>query len=108
MGYESAGAVFGALADPTRRAIFERLLASGEAPVHDLQAGLGVSQPAVSKHLGVLKRAGLVSGRPSGRTVRYRPEPRALAPLVNWLEHYAHFWEARLDDLESALERMEE
>ena len=73
------------LADPTRRAIFERLVRDGEQTVRALTDRAGVSQPAVSKHLGVLKQAGLVRDRPEGRSVHYRADPKGLAPLVDWM-----------------------
>jgi DNA-binding transcriptional ArsR family regulator len=99
-------AVFRALADPTRRAMFERLM-RGEAAVGDLTNGLGVSQPAVSQHLAVLREAGLVGLRRAGRHRFYRAEPAGLAPLIDWLEHYRRFWPRRLAKLKSTLEEME-
>ena len=99
--------VFRALADPTRRAIFEELTRQGEQTVHALTHYAGVSQPAVSKHLTVLKRAKLVRHRREGRETHYRAEPNALAPLVDWLRHYGVFWRDRFDKLEALLERME-
>jgi len=72
--------LFKALADPTRRAIFERLVRDGEQTVRALTDRAGVSQPAVSKHLGVLKLAGLVRDRPDGRSVHYPAEPKSLVP----------------------------
>jgi DNA-binding transcriptional ArsR family regulator len=77
--------VFRALADPTRRAIFEHLSRDGEQTVHALTYRAGVSQPAVSKHLGVLKRARLVRSRHAGRETHYSAQPQALAPLVDWM-----------------------
>jgi DNA-binding transcriptional ArsR family regulator len=99
--------VFRALADPTRRGIFERLTRAGEQTVHALTDHCGVSQPAVSKHLTVLKRARLVRHRREGRENHYRARPDALAPMVDWLDHYGAFWRERFDKLESLLERME-
>ena len=99
--------VFRALADPTRRGIFERLARGGEQTVHALTDHCGVSQPAVSKHLTVLKRAKLVRHRREGRENHYRARPDALAPMVDWLNHYGAFWRERFDKLESLLERME-
>ena len=99
--------VFRALADPTRRGIFEELTRSGEQTVHALTRYAGVSQPAVSKHLTVLKRAKLVRHRREGRETHYRMEPRALAPIVEWLNLYGVFWRDRFDQLEAVLERME-
>jgi DNA-binding transcriptional ArsR family regulator len=100
--------LFKALSDPTRRAIFERLRRDGALAVHDLTTGSGVSQPAVSKHLGVLRAAGLVSGMDQGRQVIYRAEPAALAPLTDWMRHYSDFWPARLDALDDLLKRMDQ
>ena len=100
--------LFRTLADPTRRAIFERLCRGGEATVGALTAAAGVSQPAVSKHLGVLKQAGLVRDRPAGRQTHYRAEPGALAPLVDWTGRMTAFWEGRFDALEDLLKRMDQ
>ncbi len=99
--------VFRALADPTRLAIFEELSRHGEQTVHALTLHAGVSQPAVSKHLTVLKRAKLVRHRREGRETHYRVQPDALAPMVDWLRHYSAFWQERFDRLETLLERME-
>jgi DNA-binding transcriptional ArsR family regulator len=99
--------LFIALADPTRRALFERLSREGEMTVRLLTDNSGVSQPAVSKHLGVLKRAGLVRARHSGRQSHYRVQPRALAPLVDWMSYYSRFWHGRFDRLEDLLDRMD-
>ena len=99
--------VFRALADPTRRAIFERLTRQGEQTVHALTSYAGVSQPAVSKHLSVLKRAKLVGHRREGRETHYRAKPDALAPMVDWMRQYAAFWGDRFDRLEALLERMD-
>ena len=68
----------------------------------------GISQPAVSKHLGVLKRAGLVRDRQDGRKTHYSPLPAALVPLTNWTMEMAGFWEARFDDLEDLLKRIDQ
>ena len=76
--------VFRTLADPTRRAIFERLCREGTQTVGALTALAGVSQPAVSKHLGILKRAGLVRDRHEGRQTHYSAEISALSPLIDW------------------------
>ena len=102
-----AGEVFRALADPTRRAIFERLARDGEQTVHALTGRAGVSQPAVSKHLTVLKRAKLVRHRREGRETHYRAQPQALAPLVDWMSVYGAFWRDRFDQLENLLKRMD-
>jgi DNA-binding transcriptional ArsR family regulator len=103
----SAHQVFRALADPTRRGIFEELTRQGEQTVHALTRYAGVSQPAVSKHLTVLKKAKLVQPRHEGRETHYRAQPDALAPMVDWLRHYSAFWHDRFDRLEELLERME-
>jgi DNA-binding transcriptional ArsR family regulator len=100
--------LFRTLADPTRRGLFERLCREGELTVAALTAGAGVSQPAVSKHLGVLKRAGLVRDRPDGRQTHYGALPGALTPLVDWTKAMAGFWEHRFDDLEGLLTRMDQ
>jgi DNA-binding transcriptional ArsR family regulator len=97
-----------ALADPTRRAIFERLIRDGEQTVRALTDRAGVSQPAVSKHLGVLKLAGLVRDRPDGRLVHYSAQPQGLAPLIDWMSLYAAFWRDRFDRLETLLNRMDQ
>ncbi len=99
--------LFRALADPTRRALYERLVHGGEQTVRSLTEFAGVSQPAVSKHLALLKVAGLVCDRPSGRAVYYRADPQGLAPLVDWMRQYGAFWEDRFDQLEALLERMD-
>lgn len=100
--------LFRTLADPTRRAIFERLCRNGEQTVAALTAQSGVSQPAVSKHLGVLKKAKLVRERHEGRQTHYRAQPRALAPLMDWTSQMAGFWQSRIDDLEDLLNRMDQ
>lgn len=100
--------LFATLADPTRRAIFERLCRDGALTVGALTAGAGVSQPAVSKHLGVLKRAGLVRDRHEGRLTHYSAEPGALTPLVDWTKRMSGFWEGRFDELEQLLARMDQ
>jgi DNA-binding transcriptional ArsR family regulator len=102
-----ANHVFKALADPTRRAIFERLTRDGEQTVHALTDRSGVSQPAVSKHLGILKHAELVRDRREGRETHYRAQPQALAPLIDWMSLYGAFWRERFDHLESFLKRMD-
>lgn len=108
MSETAADMLFRSLADPTRRAIFERLCNGGEQTVGALTALSGVSQPAVSKHLGVLKLAGLVSDRPDGRQTHYSARPGALAPLIDWTTQMAGFWEGRFDGLEDLLKRMDQ
>jgi DNA-binding transcriptional ArsR family regulator len=100
--------LFRALGDPTRRAIFERLARGGELTVHALTAGAGVSQPAVSKHLAVLRQSGLVSDRREGRETHYSANPRGLAPLFDWMKFYGAFWDDRFDRLEDLLNRMDQ
>lgn len=100
--------LFRTLADPTRRAIFERLCREGEKTVAALTAQAGVSQPVVSKHLRVLKEAGLVDDRHAGRNTHYSAKPGALAPLIDWTSRMAGFWENRFDDLEDLLKRMDQ
>ena len=100
--------LFKALADPTRRAIFERLSRDGEHTVRALTDRARVSQPAVSKHLGVLKLAGLVRDRREGRETHYSAQPQGLAPLVNWMSLYGAFWSERFDRLENLLKRMDQ
>jgi len=100
--------LFRTLADPTRRALFERLCREGEKTVGALTARAGVSQPVVSKHLGVLKQAGLVRGRHQGRETHYSAQLSALAPLIDWTSQMAGFWESRFDDLENLLRRMDQ
>jgi DNA-binding transcriptional ArsR family regulator len=100
--------IFKSLADPTRRALFESLSRRGEQTVTILTGNSGVSQPAVSKHLRVLKAAGLVRARHRGRQTHYSAQPRALAPLVNWMSYYSRFWPDRFDRLEELLKGMDQ
>jgi DNA-binding transcriptional ArsR family regulator len=100
--------LFRTLAAPTRRTIFERLCRDGEQTVGTLTAQAGISQPAVSKHLGVLKQAGLVRDRHKGRQTHYSAQPGALAPLIDWTSQMAGYWDARFDDLENLLKRMDQ
>jgi DNA-binding transcriptional ArsR family regulator len=104
----SVDLLFAALADPTRRAIFQRLARQGELTVSVLTDHARVSQPAVSKHLGVLKRAGLVRPRRAGRETHYRARIEGLAPLIDWMGLYAAFWREKLDALEDVLRRMDQ
>ena len=100
--------VMRALADPTRRAVFERIAGSGEITVGELTRGSGVTQGAVSQHLKSLKQAGLVTERPEGRNVFYRALPDGLTPLHDWLSFYERFWTSRLDTLEGLLRKDDE
>lgn len=104
----SPDVIFKSLADPTRRAIFERLCRGGEQTVWMLTDDADISQPAVSKHLGVLKTAGLVQDRREGRETHYSAKPQALAPLIDWMSIYAAFWKERFDKLEDLLKRMDQ
>ena len=99
--------VFRALSDPTRLAIYQRLVKDGEQTVRALTDFAGVSQPAVSKHLALLKVAGLVHDRPAGRQVHYRADPLGLAPMMDWISQYGAIWQNRFDRLEDLLERMD-
>jgi DNA-binding transcriptional ArsR family regulator len=102
---QTLDATFAALADPTRRAILARL-ASGEASVNELAAPFEMSQPAISKHLKVLERAGLIS---RGLEAQRRPRKLKAAPLAEankWLENYRQFWEAAYQQLDSLLDEM--
>jgi DNA-binding transcriptional ArsR family regulator len=103
---EALDATFAALADPTRRAILARL-AAGEASVMELAEPFAMSQPAISKHLKVLERAGLIS---RGRDAQRRPcrlEPAPLAAADQWLERYRQFWEASFERLDALLAEMQ-
>ena len=100
--------LFRTLADPTRRGLFEHLCREGELTVGALTAQAGISQPAVSKHLRVLKQAGLASDRHQGRQTHYRAEVRALSPLIDWTGQMNGFWQSRFDGLEDLLRRMDQ
>jgi DNA-binding transcriptional ArsR family regulator len=105
---QSPDLLFRSLADPTRRALFERLCRKGEQTVAALTLEAGVSQPVVSKHLNVLKEAGLVVGRHQGRQTHYSAQLQALSPLIDWTRQMGVFWESRFDDLEDLLKRMDQ
>ncbi|HQS19338.1 metalloregulator ArsR/SmtB family transcription factor [Reyranella sp.] len=100
-------AVMRTLADPTRRAVFERVVGAAEITVGELTRGSGVTQGAISQHLKSLKQAGLVAERPEGRNVYYRAEPKGLEPLVDWMSHYGVFWRERFDNLRALLKEMD-
>jgi DNA-binding transcriptional ArsR family regulator len=105
LAQERLNATFAALADPTRRAILARL-ASGEASVTELADPFAMSQPAISKHLKVLERAGLISrGRDAQRRPR-RLEARPLAEATEWLERYRRFWEGNYQRLDALLDEL--
>lgn len=99
--------LFRALADPTRRAVFERLMGQ-EMTVSDLTTGFSVSQPAISQHLAALRGVGLVSERRAGRFAFYKAEPAALAPLMDWIDHYRAFWPERIERLKDVLKGMDQ
>ena len=101
-------ALFRSLADPTRRALFERLAREGEQTVWMLTGDVGLSQPAISKHLALLKAAGLVRDRRDGRQTHYRADVKGLKPLVDWMAFYGAFWRDRFDKLEDLLKRMDQ
>ena len=100
-------AVMRTLADPTRRAVFERIASSDEITVVELTRGSGVTQGAISQHLKSLKQAGLVAERREGRNVYYRAQPEGLEPLADWMSHYAVFWRDRLANLRTLLEEID-
>lgn len=109
MAMEAAqiNAVMRTLADPTRRAVFERVVESEEISVLELTRGSEVTQGAISQHLKSLKQAGLVTERREGRNVLYRAEPNGLAPLVDWMSHYGVFWRQRFTNLRSLLQEID-
>lgn len=100
-------AVLRTLADPTRRAVFERVAGSGEITVVELTRGSGVTQGAISQHLKSLKQAGLVAERPEGRNVYYRARPEGLEPLADWMGHYGAFWRDRFANLRTLLKEID-
>src|SRR5579863_6399036 len=100
-------AVMRTLADPTRRAVFERIVKSEEITVAELTRGSGVTQSAISQHLRSLKQAGLIADRPHGRNVHYRADPKGLAPLVDWIAFYSAFWDERLANLKTLLKEID-
>jgi DNA-binding transcriptional ArsR family regulator len=100
-------AILSALADPTRRAILAHLAVKGDAPVTELAKPFRMSLPAVSKHLGVLENAGLIS---RGRDAQWRParlEAEPLREVSDWVERYRRFWEARFDRLDTYLQQLQ-
>ena len=104
---ETITTVMRALADPTRRAVFERIVNSDEITVVELTRASSVTQGAISQHLKALKQAGLVSERPEGRNVYYRAQPEGLAPLADWMNHYGVFWRERFADLRNLLKEID-
>ena len=103
----SEAEIFKVLADPTRRAVLERL-AGAEMTATELREGFAISQPAMSQHLAVLRTAGLISERREGRYVNYKVEPKGLAPLHDWLARYRVFWPERIDALKDLLKEMDQ
>ena len=99
--------VMRALADPTRRAVFERIAQSDEISVVELTRGSGVTQGAISQHLKSLKQAGLIANRAQGRNVFYFAEPEVLAPLFDWMSHYSVFWRERFANLRTLLKEID-
>jgi DNA-binding transcriptional ArsR family regulator len=95
------------LADPTRRAVYERIVEAGEIAAGALTRGANVSQPAVSQHLRALREADLVAERRDGRNVHYRAHPQGFAPLVDWIGVYGAFWRERFANLETLLKEID-
>lgn len=98
---------FRALADPTRRAVFESL-AAGEKNATELRAGFAVSQPAISQHIAVLRNAGLVREKRVGRHTTYSVDPEGLRPLLDWIARYKAFWPAKVEKLQQLLKEMDQ
>lgn len=105
MTSDHLSATFAALADPTRRAILARLL-TGEASVSELAEPFEMSMPAVSKHLRVLERAGLIARRREAQFRHCRIEPGPLKDAAQWMERYREVWEGRFDRLDAYLQQM--
>src|SRR5688500_15050127 len=105
MATDQLSTTFAALSDPTRRAILARLL-SGERSVTELAEPFDMSLPAISKHLRVLERAGLIARRKEAQWRRCRIEPGPLKEVANWTERYRHVWEERLDRLDLYLQHV--
>jgi DNA-binding transcriptional ArsR family regulator len=105
MATDQLSTTFAALADPTRRAILARL-ASGEHSVTELAEPFDMSMPAVSKHLRVLERAGLIARRKDAQWRRCRIDAAPLKTVANWTEHYRHIWEERFDRLDQYLQHV--
>jgi DNA-binding transcriptional ArsR family regulator len=99
--------IFKALADPTRRSVFEKL-AVGKMNASDLRRGMAISQPAMSQHLAVLRSAGLVRERRDGRFVNYEVDPQGLVRIGQWLARYRAYWPRRIDDLKALLKDMDQ
>ena len=108
MGKANVAAVMRALADPTRRVIFERIVKAQEITVVELTHGSGVSQSAVSQHLRSLKQAGLVLERKAGRNAHYQVQPEGLTPLIDWIGVYGVFWRDRFVRLRELLKEIDQ
>lgn len=108
MNQQDTDTLFKSLGDPTRRRLFEHLCVEGEQSVRALTDRAGISQPAVSKHLVVLKEAGLVSGQQRGRETHYTAQADGLRTLVDWTDRMTRFWEAKFDRLGDLLKRMDQ
>jgi len=100
-------AIMRMLADPTRRAVYERIVEAGEVLAGTLARDATVSQPAISQHLRALKEAGLIAERRAGRNIHYRPQARGLEPLIDWLSIYGVFWRERFANLEKLLQEID-
>jgi DNA-binding transcriptional ArsR family regulator len=107
MDSEQLNRVFGALSDPIRRGILERL-ARGETNISTLAAPFAVSQPAVSKHLRVLERAGLIVRTRQGREYQIRVNPLPIEEAQGWIGHYARFWRRHFDAVDAYLKKQEQ
>ncbi|HBK4688166.1 winged helix-turn-helix transcriptional regulator [Serratia marcescens] len=99
--------IFKALADPTRRTIFDKL-AAGSMNASALREGLTISQSAMSQHLAVLRNAGLIREAKQGRCVNYQVDPDGLAQIAQWLAKYRAYWPARIDALQTLLKDMDQ
>jgi DNA-binding transcriptional ArsR family regulator len=107
MQTEAITTIMRALADPTRRGVFERIVDSEEITVVELTRSSNVTQGAISQHLKTLKQAGLVAERPEGRNVYYRVQPGGLEPLFDWMEHYGAFWSEKFTNLRALLKEID-
>jgi DNA-binding transcriptional ArsR family regulator len=99
--------VMRALADPTRRAIFEKIVNAEDITVVELTRDSGISQSATSQHLRSLKQSGLIRARRRGRNTHYRAQAEGMAPLVDWLSVYGLFWRDRFDRLKKLLKEID-
>lgn len=100
--------VYSAVADPTRRQLIRLLADSDDLPLHEMTARFPVGRTAVSKHLAVLKEAGLVIDRKAGRETRYHLNAAPLREIQDWVSFYERFWTARIDNLKDLLEKENE